>query len=138
MFIQNDYSDSMIDCLNYIDSFFIFENGKRKEIKKANVEFDIIYNKIENLFYNSHLMPAFGVSLHNETLNAIKCESWLQINFSKEMIKNDLPFNALIFKLEETSGINLIRLHNKKYDGRCIYLDFNEKTDLIKLLKELF
>ena len=75
-------------------------------------------------------MPAFGVSLHNETLNEIKSNCWLQVNFNKEIVKNGLPFNALLFRLEETQGFNLIRLYDGKYEGRCLFLDLDKEMDL--------
>ena len=80
-------------------------------------------------------MPAFGVSLHAETLNELKNDNWIKINFNKQIIVNELPFVSLIFKLEKTSGFNLIRFHNEKYEGRCFYLDLCEELDLLELIK---
>lgn len=128
--ISYNYEDSMIDCLQNIESFSIFESGNKIVISKENEEFNIILKKIEEIFSSSRVMPAFGVSLHDETLNALKQDNWLQIDFNQEISKNGLPFSSLLFKLEITSGFNLIRLYNGKYEGRCIYLDLNEPTDL--------
>ena len=79
-------------------------------------------------------MPAFGVSVHNETLNAINSGSWLQVNFEKELSENQLSFTSLIFKLEKTGGINLIRKYKGLYEGRCIFLDFFQEIDLKEML----
>ena len=136
MFIETDYSNSMVDCLQFLDSIYIFENGKQTTLNNNDNNFKQLKRKIEEIFSNARILPAFGVSLHSETLNAIKTENWLQLNFCKELIKNELPFNSLLFKLEETSGINLIRLYNGKYDGRCIYLDLENNIDLFKVIKK--
>ena len=130
MIFEIDNSSTMLDCLNYVDSFYCFNNGLKNEINKNDIEYSKILTRLEQLFNNSMVLPAFGVSLHNETLNEIKKDCWLQINFNKELIKNGLNFNSLLFKLEETSGINLIRLYNNKYDGRCIYLNLEEEINL--------
>ena len=54
-------------------------------------------------------MPALGVSLHNETLEALKNGKWIRLEFQNQQDFNGLVFSALLFKLEETGGVNLIR-----------------------------
>lgn len=130
MFSQINNENEIINCLNFIESYTIYSNGNIKTIDKNICDFKKLTQNIKNLFLNARVMPAFGVSLHNDTISALQSDSWLEINFCKELNINDLPFNSLLFKLEETYGINLIRKHNNKYDGRCIYLDFLEKVDL--------
>ncbi|MBQ9795693.1 MAG: hypothetical protein IJW36_01850 [Clostridia bacterium] len=125
------YQDTMQDCIQEIESFYVFKNEKKIKISNADrSKFNMILKNINEILHQSRLMPAFGVSLHNETLNALEKDTWLQINFNKEMEKNGLLFNSLVFKLELTSGINLIRLYNGKYEGRCFYLDLIQPIDL--------
>lgn len=135
MFVVENDEISLINTLNFVESFTIFNNGKSKEINKNNKSFFIINEQLENLFKSARLMPAFGVSLHNETLNELKYNNWLQINFEKELNKNGLNFTSLLFKLDNTSGFNLIRLNNGRYDGRCLYLDLSENIDLQTIIK---
>ena len=136
MITYNENENTIVDCLIFIESFEIFEDGERKLILTTDKQFNQIYNSVYELFLSSRLMPAFGVSLHDETLNEITKGDWLQINFKKEMNKNGLPFNSLLFKIEEVNGFNLIRLYENKYDGRCLYLDLNEIVNLKHLLKK--
>lgn len=128
--INFNAGDSLVENIQFIESFCVVNNGEIVEISKEDKMFEELKSKIEILFSCSRIMPAFGVSLHNETLNALEKESWVQINFGKELSVNGLPFNALLFKLEETSGINLIRNQNGIFEGRCIYLDFGKIIDL--------
>ena len=137
MFICDYKEDSLIDYLQYVESFTIFKYGKTNEINAENKEFVLIKNKLNLLFYSARIMPAFGVSLHTETLDVLETDNWLQINFLKELQINGLNFNALLFKMEKTNGFNLIRLYNNKYEGRCIFLDLNEEIDLKLILNSL-
>ena len=137
MLIYNVNENNLIDTLKNIDSFEIFENGKQKKILINDKKFNKIKTSLEDLFSNSKLMPAFGVSLHNETLKEMMKGNWLQINFSNEINISGMLFNALLIKLEKTNGVNLIRLYNNKYEGRCIYLDFEEEIDLNDLIKKI-
>ena len=130
-----DYENSLIDVINDIESFEIFDNGTKNKIKKESKEFEYLLSKIENLFFSSRLMPAFGVSLHQETMQELKNDIWLKINFRIEQNKNGLSFDALLFKLEEVQGFNLIREYKGKYEGRCIYLDLERETDLNDIVK---
>ena len=79
-------------------------------------------------------MPAFGVSIHEETVNAMQNGEWLKLNYNAEMDKEGLLFTSLLFRLEECQGFNLIRLYGERYDGRCIYLDLPKTTDLKQLI----
>lgn len=129
-----DNENSLVDIVDNIKSLEIFENGNIKLIEATDESFFKIKTNLTDLFSSSRLMPAFGVSMHNETLNEIQKDCWLKINFQNEVEKSGLPFNALIFKLEQVQGFNLIRLHNNNYEGRCLYLDLDSVFDLKKLL----
>ena len=131
-FVYNE--NSLIDCMDYVEKFEVNIHGKSKEIEKENKEFNAIFLRLKDLFANSRLMPAFGVSIHSQTLNELKNHKWIKICFSQEMSKNGLKFSSLLFKLEEVEGFNLIREFNNSYDGRCLYLDLNEKTNLLDLI----
>ena len=131
-FVYNE--NSLIDCMDYVEKFEVNIHGKSKEIEKENKEFNVIFLRLKDLFANSRLMPAFGVSIHSQTLNELKNHKWIKIYFSQEMSKNGLKFSSLLFKLEEVEGFNLIREFNNSYDGRCLYLDLNEKTNLLDLI----
>ena len=135
MFSAQNNEISICDCLQFVESFDVFCNGNITKFQPDNDEFLIIKQRLIDIFQSARLMPAFGVSLHNETLNELKYNKWLQINFKKEQTKNGLIFNSLLFKLEQTSGFNLIRLYNNKYEGRCIYLDLGENIDLNSIVE---
>ncbi|MBQ9796015.1 MAG: hypothetical protein IJW36_03575 [Clostridia bacterium] len=134
MLCVNDNASSLVDIVESVDNFEIYNNGEIKKIPQQADEFLTMKSKLRGLFSCARLMPAFGVSLHNETTQELKKDVWLKINFNKIEEKNGLYFSALLFKLEDVQGFNLIRLYNGKYDGRCLYLDLDEPTDLKSLL----
>lgn len=134
MFCVNDSEFSLEDIVEHIESFEIFDNGEAKKISQEEKDFSMIKLNLKNLFSSSRLMPAFGVSLHNETIKEMQKDIWLKINFNNVLNKNGLPFSSLLFKLENVQGFNLIRFYNNKYDGRCLYLDLDNSTDLKSLI----
>lgn len=136
MFNQIENSNKIYACLQNIESFNLYVNGKKEVVLKSNKQFDALLSNVKEIFSQSRIMPAFGVSLHNETLNELKTSTWLEINFSSEQIVNDLNFATLLFKVEEGYGMNLIRKYNNRYEGRCIYLDFDTKVDLSFIINQ--
>ncbi|MBO5954358.1 MAG: hypothetical protein J6Q13_00130 [Clostridia bacterium] len=135
MVIYNNNENSLHDCLKFVENFEIFNAGKSEKIDETDNRFNHICLKLENVFQESFLMPAFGVSLHQETLNEMEKGVWLQINFNQELTKSGLNFNSLLFKLESVQGFNLIRKFNNKYDGRCLYLNLMKEIDLNAIIE---
>lgn len=129
-----NYDNDLVNCMEYIESIEILNDGKVSVFKSDNKYYAKIKNNLKALFRSARIMPAFGVSLHDDTVEAIKVGKWIKINYSKELEVNDLPFTSLIFELNTTQGVNLIREYNNRYDGRCIYLDFDEVIDIEKAL----
>lgn len=135
MIIYYDNENTLVDIVDQIESFNLFINGREKQISNNSFFFLKIKQKIEEVFSSSTLMPALGVSLHNETIKEMQKDIWIQINFKKELKKNDLPFDSLLVKLEDSQGFNLIRKHNGKYEGRCIYLHLDKEINFKKLFE---
>lgn len=125
--------NQLLGALENISKIEIVEYGTFKDLK--NIRFESTLLKLKNLFSSARLMPAFGVSLHQETLDALNAGQWLKITFSHQQNVNGLLFEGLLFQLNETGGLNLIREFQGKYEGRCLYLDFDETVNLEDLIK---
>ena len=125
--------NQLLGALENISKIEIVENGSFKDLK--NIHFESTLLKLKNLFSSARLMPAFGVSLHTETTNALKEGKWIKLSFSHQQNVNGLLFEGLLFQLNETAGMNLIREFQGKYEGRCLYLDFDETVNLEDIIK---
>ena len=124
---------TMYNTLEHLESIELIQNGTSHKLNQQ--EFQQTFARLQDLFGEARVMPAFGVSIHEDTLNAMQDGEWLKLNYNAEMDKEGLLFTSLLFRLEECQGFNLIRLYGERYDGRCIYLDLPQTTDLKQLIK---
>jgi len=111
-------------------SMNIIIDNEETLLKKGNEKFEKILKTLKDITEYSHDMPAFGVSLDNLTKEEMKAGIWLELEFKKTYLFNEMPFDALLIKVEQDSyGFNLIRRNNGKYEGRCFYLSLNESLN---------
>ena len=135
MQIINDYSHTIIDTLQEVSSIEVFQDGRHSVLSQGSKEFHDIVGQLLYKFANARVDPAFGVSLHDETIKQMQSGAWLKLNFDKTMEKNGMPFDALLLQLEDGYGTNLIREYQGRYEGRCIYLNFFDNIALKDLIK---
>ena len=116
----NTIQEAIADC----DKIEVIIENESKVYDNISTEFDNILNLINNMLKSSHEMPAFGVSLHNETMKAKQTGVWLELYYDNTCMNNDMPFDSLLIQVEpEYTGFNIIRKNNGMYDGRCFYID---------------
>ncbi len=78
----------------------------------------------------SRQMPAFAVAIHKLTMEDFKEGYWVKFDYGKKMNASGLPFNQLLIHVQQnSSGINIIRGNNGRFDGRCFYLDLDGNLD---------
>jgi len=125
------------DYFIHSNNITIYNNGNTCTYNHDTQEFNDIIDSINNMCNNSHEMPAFGVSLHKETLIAIQTGIWIELEFNSTITHNDMPFSKLIFEINpEYSGFNIIRYCDNKYEGRCYYLNLDsDMSELYSLIK---
>lgn len=90
---------------------------------------------------DSHTMPAFGVSIHAETLNAIRNGVWVKLQYNGTQYVDEMPFDELLIQVEQDyNGFNVIRGNRGVYDGRCYYIDLvgNTMTPLYEYIIQNF
>ena len=122
-------TDSIFNHISNTNEIVVFDAGSKQSFQRGDDKFELILNAFLNTIKTANEMPAFGVSLDNETQQALKSGLWIEFCFDTTQSYNDMPFDSLLISVNaEDSGINLIRKHNHKYDGRCFYL--NLKTNL--------
>jgi len=132
--VYEKLENEMLNNLQQIKSIKIYTNGDVKTISKDEKIFLEINNKLKDLFSNSRIMPAFGVSLDENVKQEIQTDNWIELEYSQTQTLNGLSFDKLLFRLEECYGFNLIRNFNNSYNGRCIFIDLDKLTDLNELV----
>ena len=96
------------------------------EGKTQKQDIDKINIIISDMLEGSHEMPAFGVSLDNETRMAKQSGTWIELIYDKTYTHLDMPFDKLLIEVNpEFSGFNIIRHHNGEYSGRCYYINLD-------------
>lgn len=126
-------NESVVSVFENTINIVVYHNGNKHLYFKGDDKFEKIYKSLIETTNLSHNMPAFGVSLHDETINALKTGTWVELVFDSEKSFNDMPFDTLLFKVEaEDSGFNLIRKFDGKYEGRCFYLSLDDNMNNLK------
>lgn len=104
---------------------YVIENGDYYKIDNL----ENFNNVINNMLSSSHTMPAFGVSIHTETLKSIKTGVWLKLQYSTTQQVDDMIFDELLIEVNPTfQGFNIIRGNKGIYEGRCYYIDLIDNT----------
>lgn len=102
----------------------IIKDGRRTEC-----DCNIINNELKIMLQNSRQMPAFGVSIHVDTINDMMQGYWIKLQYSETKVVNDMHFDELLIKVEpNASGFNVIRGNKGIYEGRCYYIDLDNKS----------
>lgn len=133
MIIYDITEAPLAEKLSNLASIELIENGQRT-ILSGQQKLSTLDN-LKGLFDEARIMPAFGVSLHNETTEAMQQGSWLKLRFASTSTINELPFDSLIFRLETCQGLDLIREIDGSLNGRCIHLAFDREINLFDLIK---
>ena len=97
--------------------------NKGEEYTLNSNERKMIMASMEKMLSNSHEMPAFGVSLDNETRSELKNGVWVEFNYPSTQKYNDMSFDSLLIRVSpDDMGFNIIRKHDGLYEGRCYYI----------------
>ena len=132
--------DSITEYFNKASNIAVYNDGQKSLYFKGDDKFEVIFQELIISTKQSHDMPAFAVSRHDETIKEKESGLWIELIFEESQAFNEMSFEHLLFKLEEnSSGLNLIRKYNGKYEGRCFYLNLNENLNkLINTVLETF
>ena len=131
---------SIVKCFNGATLLECYSDGARIELTQNDlVEFNSLFSQA---LEGAREMPAYCVSLHEESVKALEEGIWARFVFSNLQVHNDMTFNDLFVKIErDTQGVNIIRGNFGFLEGRCFYLDlennFNELYDFLSGLNQV-
>ena len=117
------------DIIATSQSIIVYNNNVITVYRPEETPYNKIVEGWKALCENSHEMPAFGVSLNNETLEAIGSGLWVEFVFDKQYSHNSMTFEKLLVKVEkEWHGFNIVRYNAQGgYYGRCYFFDLLSK-----------
>ena len=138
--MPTDFSEEYKEIYDTVSDCYKIEvtiDGETNSYEKESEKFLTIAKLSLEMLKNSHEMPAFSVSLDNETRQAKEKGVWLEFIFKGINTHNDMPFERLLIEVQpDWTGFNIIRYYDGKYDGRCFYIDLVD-TDMSKLYDTL-
>ena len=110
--------------------FSAYNNGNQIEMTEEDVSnFDALFSAA---LKDCNPMPAYGVSLHDETMKAIQEGIWIRFEFDEELTVNELPFDELLINItKDMYGFNIIRGNDGVYEGRCFYINLERNLDSV-------
>ena len=138
MVIAVEYMREIINVFDKAERIKVFSEGEATTYNCGTDEYKGITECWYEMIANAYEMPAFGVSLNNETVKALKSGRWIEFDFGKRLEINGMPFEKLLIQVESNyKGFNLIRYTKERgYDGRCFYLNLVD-NDMLKLSEYL-
>lgn len=128
------------EIAKYAESVNIYDGGVVAVYPKGERKFEEVCAVWTGMLKSARQMPAFGVSLHGETSDALKSNLWAEFVFDRQYCNNGMPFERLLVNVvPEFTGFNVIRYNSDRgYDGRCFYFDLNDSdmADLYNTIRK--
>lgn len=121
--------DSLIDSFGASKKMIVSFDGEDFVFEKGNDKFEIVLSSLLDVLADSHEMPAYCVSLDEETRKAKNEGVWIEFVFNENCKHDGMDFESLLVKVEkENFAMNLIRKHDGKFEGRCFHLSLSGST----------
>ena len=126
MFIVTELNDIIASS----ESINVYDDGRMTTYRQNETPYNQIVEGWKDLTENAREMPAFGVSLNNETMQAMKVGLWVEFVFDKEYNHSSMTFEKLLVKVEKGfQGFNIMRYNAQAgYSGRCYFFDLVGKN----------
>lgn len=128
------------EIAKYAETVNIYDGGIITAYNKGDAGFEEICAAWTGMLKFAHQMPAYGVSLHNQTVEELRSGVWTEFTFSQQYCNNGMPFEKLLVNVQpEFSGFNVIRYNSGAgYDGRCFYFSLidSDMADFYKVIKK--
>lgn len=115
------------EIFDEVQQIEIHNNGSTLKLLPEQPGYKLVINGFINLIANGRQMPAFGVSLDNETRIAMGEGVWVEFDFGKRLWYSQMSFEKLLVQVVSSySGFNVVRYNSADgYAGRCYYFALN-------------
>lgn len=110
----------------------VYHEGEATTYARGSAAFAQIMAALAEMSVGAHDMPAYGVSLDQETRQARTTGLWVELVFAEEQYFDGYNFESLLIAVKPAdSGFNLIRKVAGKYEGRCLYLSLSGNMQVL-------
>lgn len=115
---------------SHAEEIAVYTDGEAEVYPAGGDGFKQIMAEWNALLEGSVTMPAFGVSINNYTLNAMKSGKWVEFAFSSPQKSGKMEFEKLLVEVKpDYMGFNVNRYNTGYgYAGRCYYIDLRGKS----------
>lgn len=122
--------EEICEEFNDAEKINVYNDGAVISYCAGSDEFVKTMSGWNELLNGARQMPAFGVSLNGDTVQAMKSGLWVEFEFSEKKECCEMPYEKLLVNVEESfMGFNIIRYTSERgYDGRCFYIDLVNKN----------
>lgn len=121
--------DNLIDSFGLSKRMIVSFDGEDFVFEKGNDKFEKILSSLLKVLVDSHEMPAYCVSLDEETRKEKKNGVWIEFVFDENCKHEGMDFESLLLKVEKDNfAMNLIRKFDGKFEGRCFHLSLSDST----------
>ena len=133
--------EEISEVFEQTENINVYNDGVKSVYAAGSDNYETIMSCWKKTIGGAHDMPALGVSLNHLTVKELEKNLWVEFDFGKALVCNEMPFEKLLVQVgKEYYGFNLIRYNSDRgYDGRCFYLDLDGKNmnDFYDLLADL-
>ena len=111
------------DVFDKADKINYLNDGEKECYYAGDERFEEVLLSFKEMIENARQMPAFGVSLNNETLKVINSGVWVEFDFGKTYESSGMPYEKLLINVNKSwQAFNLIRYNSScGYAGRCFH-----------------
>ena len=100
MAIQNFLTEQINTVFDDCSCIKIYNDGNVKTYNKGSAEFDKIIQLWQITVNSGYEMPAFGVSIHELTMQSLQSGTHIEFVFDEVNYHNDMPFDSLLLSLQ--------------------------------------
>ena len=113
------------EIISSSETINVYNDGVVTSYRQGETSYNQIVEGWKELCENAREMPAFGVSLNNETIEARGVGLWVEFVFDLPHTHSNMTFEKLLLKVEKQwQGFNIVRYNSQGgYSGRCFFLD---------------
>lgn len=114
----------------YAKSINVYIEGEQQAYPVGSEKFEAICVQWNEMLDGARMMPAFGVSLHNETVNEMKKGVWAEFDFGGQYSSDGMTYEKLLVAVRpDWRAFNIVRYTAERgYDGRCYHYDLVTKN----------